>query len=65
MENSAGDYLYEDIDADSVDHLSSYDYSGTIMTLPGENVTEGVHDEFYIDDEKLLEVVLELFYKKV
>jgi hypothetical protein len=35
------------------------------MTLPGENVTEGVHDEFYIDDEKLLEVVLELFYKKV
>lgn len=65
MENSAGDYLYEDIDADSVDHLSSYDYSGTIMTLPGENVTEGVHDEFYIDDKKLLEVVLELFYKKV
>lgn len=65
MENSAGDYLYQDIDADSIDHLASYDYSGNVLTLPGENVAGAIHDEFYIDDKKLLEVVLELFYKKV
>ncbi len=65
MENSAGDYLYEDIDADSVDHLASYDYVGAVMTLPGENVAGEIHDEFYIDEEELYEIILKLFYKQI
>lgn len=62
MEDAAGDYLYEDIDADSMDHLTHYDYSENVMTLPGENKTGNIHDEFYIDDNKLTEMILNLFY---
>ncbi|WP_196805035.1 LCP family protein [Butyrivibrio sp. VCB2006] len=64
MENAAGDYLYEDVDADSVSRLTNYEYSGEVITLPGENVTDGIHDEFYVDDKKLTETVLKLFYLK-
>lgn len=64
MEDAAGDYLYEDIDADSMEHLTHYEYSEEVMTLPGENKTGNIHDEFYIDDNKLTEMVLDLFYKE-
>lgn len=64
MENAAGDYLYEDIDADSMNHLTHYDYSDTVLTLPGENKTGNIHDEFYIDDNKLTEMILNLFYEE-
>ena len=65
MEESAGEYLYEDIDADSVEHLATYEYAGEVMNLPGENVAGVIHDEFYIDEERLFEIVLKLFYKKM
>ena len=64
MEEAAGDYLYEDIGADSMSHFIEYDYAGTVLTLPGENKTEGLHDEFYVDENKLTEIVLDLFYKE-
>lgn len=62
MENAAGEYLYEDIDADSVDHLAHYEYSKEVLSIPGENVEGELHDEFYIDDDKLTELILDLFY---
>ncbi|WP_026516926.1 LCP family protein [Butyrivibrio sp. MC2021] len=65
MEKAAGDYLYEDIDADSMAHFVRYDYSGDIFVLPGVNKTEGLHDEFYVDENKLTEMVLKLFYKEI
>ncbi len=65
MEDAAGDYLYEDIDADSMDHFTDYEFAEEIMTLPGENVEGILHDEFYIYEEDVMETVLKLFYKKV
>lgn len=65
MEDAAGDYLYEDIDADSMDHFTDYEFTGEIMTLPGENVEGALHDEFYAYEEGVMETVLKLFYKKV
>ena len=64
MENAAGDYLYEDIDADSLVHFTHYEYSGEVYTLPGINKTNNLHDEFYVDDNKLTEMILNLFYKE-
>lgn len=64
MEKAAGDYLYEDVDADSMANFVRYDYAGDILVLPGENRTEGVHDEFYVDENKLTEMILKLFYKE-
>ncbi|MCR5556476.1 MAG: LCP family protein [Butyrivibrio sp.] len=62
MEKAAGDYLYEDVDADSLVHLTEYEYSEKIYLLPGVNKTDGIHDEFYIDANKLTEMILDLFY---
>ena len=62
MEDAAGDYLYEDIDADSIDHMTHYEYSGEVLSLPGENVEGALHDEFYVDEDKLTELILDLFY---
>ena len=62
MENAAGDYLYEDIDADSIDHMTSYDYSGEVLNLPGENVEGPLHDEFYLNDDEVTGLILDLFY---
>ena len=65
MEEAAGDYLYEDADADSMDHFKDYEYAGEVITLPGENVEGTLHDEFYVDEDGVMETVLKLFYKKV
>lgn len=65
MEDAAGDYLYEDVDADSMDHFTDYEFTGEVLILPGENVEGKLHDEFYVDEEGIMETVLKLFYKKV
>ncbi|WP_051226356.1 LCP family protein [Butyrivibrio sp. MC2013] len=65
MEETAGDNLYEDVDADSLDHFTDYEYSEEVLMLPGENVHEDLHDEYYVDEDALKELILELFYIKV
>jgi hypothetical protein len=62
IENAAGDCLYEDVDADSLVHFTEYEYAEKILILPGVNKTDGIHDEFYIDENKLTEMILDLFY---
>ncbi|WP_026524037.1 LCP family protein [Butyrivibrio sp. MB2005] len=62
MEDAAGDNLYEDVNADILTHFTDYEYSEEILMLPGENKTDGIHDEFYIDENKLTEMILKLFY---
>ncbi|MBE5831883.1 MAG: LytR family transcriptional regulator [Butyrivibrio sp.] len=64
MENAAGGYLYKDIDADSISHMTQYDYSERLIVLPGYNNISNQHDEFYVDEEKLTETILDLFYIK-
>jgi anionic cell wall polymer biosynthesis LytR-Cps2A-Psr (LCP) family protein len=62
MEEAAGDNLYKEIDADSIDHLTNYDYAEEILMLPGSNETDKMHDEFYVDDYELTKMLLNLFY---
>ncbi|MCR4902733.1 MAG: LCP family protein [Butyrivibrio sp.] len=64
MEEAGGDYLYEDIDADTMKHFTEYDRADKVYTLPGDSVEGKLHDEFYVDENKLTELVLELFYKR-
>ncbi|MCR4902543.1 MAG: LCP family protein [Butyrivibrio sp.] len=64
MEEAGGEYLYEDIDADTMQHFTEYDKAGEVLTLPGESVEGKLHDEFYVDENKLTELVMQLFYKK-
>lgn len=62
MEEAAGDYLYEDIDADTADCFAEYETAAEIMHLPGTDKAGVLHDEFYVNEEELLKQMLQLFY---
>lgn len=66
----ASDYMVTDLNAARVSYLVSlmnkigFDES-RFMTVPGEaKIGEGGYAEYYVDDQALYEMVLELFYKK-
>lgn len=62
MEEAAGDYLYEDMSADIADCFAKYAASDTVYMLPGENVEGVLHDEFYVDNNELIKMIIQLFY---
>ncbi len=55
-------YLETDVDADTIDKLASYDMLEETVTLPGSSEDGGNHDEFYVDEAALQELIIELFY---
>ena len=63
-------YYYTSLDTDEILYLSqrlpSMQFSNSdIYTLPGTNNYDEAFDEFYVDDEKLYELVLQLFYEEI
>ena len=38
---------------------------GDFYTLPGTGVTTARYDEFYVDEEGMIPVILELFYREI
>jgi len=64
IENAAGEHLYEDASADSLNHLTEYDFSGEVLNLPGTNIEGLLHDEFNVDEEELNKFILNIFYTK-
>ena len=62
MEEAAGDYLYEDMSADIADCFAKYAVTDTVYMLPGDNVEGVLHDEFYVDNEELTKLIIQLFY---
>jgi LCP family protein required for cell wall assembly len=62
--NSMQEYLITDITADDIETLSTYELDKTII-MPGEEVAGEKHDEFYVDDEALYQLIVELFYEPV
>lgn len=63
---SAQDYMITDMDAETLKTLAQYDLDmEAALKVPGE-VREGeYHDEFHVDNEKMHELILELFYKPI
>lgn len=55
------EYLKIAMDALNTDNLADGDF----YTVPGETVTTEVYDEFYADQEALMPLILELFYREV
>lgn len=56
-------YFITDMSADEILSLSNYDMNGQIQTIPGKEIAGEKHDEFYVDDPKLQEIVVKTFYK--
>ena len=62
-------YMVTDIKADEVTYLvstaASYSFSGNVYHLEGESRIEDGNEAFYVDDEALYQLVIDLFYNEV
>lgn len=55
-------YLETDMDGDTIHQLSTYAILDDALVLPGKVAAGESHDEFYIDDVSLQELLLRTFY---
>ncbi|MDY5577754.1 MAG: LCP family protein [Lachnospiraceae bacterium] len=56
-------YLVTDLNANQINRLTEYSLSGEVFYVPGEIEASGEHEEFLVDEEKLKEMILKMFYK--
>ena len=61
----AQDYLTMDLTLEEVERMKSYQMAEQIEKVPGEMKTGAEHDEFVVDNEKLQDLRIKLFYKPV
>ena len=61
--NTAGDKADTSMYADTMASLLRYSLNEEVLTVPG-SVTEGVHDEYYLDNDKVKEQIISLLYAK-
>lgn len=62
--NVAEPYMVTDMDVDTLKSLSEYEMSEDIRKVTGEDKEGEEHDEYYVDDEALYELILDMFYVK-
>ena len=55
------DHITTDLSAEDLKNLSEYELTDT-ETLPGEVAEGDRHDEFYVDEDALEQLIVELFY---
>ena len=58
----AADYIETDLDADTISMISTFQMDPEGLKIPGQSVAGDYHDEFYVDEEALQELLLEIFY---
>lgn len=65
--HSISDYLVTNLDfADMAEDFAAYDFDKASMyTVPGETMMGLLYEEFYIEEEALYELILEVFYEPV
>lgn len=57
------EYVLTDMSIEEMERLSAYEVKEPIEVLPGEVKQGEEHDEFVVDNEKLQEMVIKVFYK--
>lgn len=63
--NSGEEYMTTNLNLKTLEKLTSYSMEPEIIKIPGE-VREGEeHDEFYVDEEQLQQIIVDTFYKKL
>lgn len=55
-------YIETDMDGDMLRHLTEFHVSSTILNVPGQTIPGRAHDEYYIDEDGLKQLLLELYY---
>ena len=46
----------------TIKKLASYDIAEECYSVPGENKAGEIHAEFYVDQDELMDMLVELFY---
>lgn len=64
------DYMTTDLNAEKVTYLATmaagFDFSGVdIRKIPGETVMGDEYEEFYVDEDGMYELILDVFYEEV
>lgn len=65
MFSSAEQYMVTDLSTGELEKLSTYESGLEIEKVPGEVKAGDLHDEFYVNDEELYDLLIKLFYKKI
>ncbi len=60
----AEEYVESDLDAETLQKFATYTFIDEPLRLPGDDVQGEFHDEFYVDDEALQKLLLDLFYEE-
>ncbi len=60
------DYVMTDLTGEQIDDLSDYDVDFTKTAfVPGEKQMGDTYEEFYIDEQKMDDILIEMFYNEV
>ncbi len=59
------DYLETDVEAELIKKLSDYTLREETLKVPGETREGELHDEYYVDEEALKKLLIEMFYLPV
>ena len=59
----ADPYINTDLTADEINDLFECDLADTVR-VPGESRRTSVHDEFYVDEDALQVILIDLFYRR-
>ena len=62
FQDAAQPYLTADLDADTLDKLAHYTLNADMLTVPGATKEGEYHDEYYVDEDALRRLVVQLFY---
>lgn len=58
-------YMTTNLDMNMMEKISSYIIEPEILSVPGEVVAGEEHDEFYVDDDELQKMIVDVFYEEV
>ena len=61
--NKMQPYMVTDISEDELGKMMQYEFEGNVEKVPGEVHKGEKYDEFVVDNEKLQEKVIKMFYK--
>ena len=58
----ADPYMTTNLKINNIEDLQDYKFDENIIEVPGELKEGEFHDEFYIDEDKLMSIIIDLFY---
>lgn len=55
-------FMTTDMTVDQMKELADYDFDDTFIKLPGETQAGAEHDEYVVNDDELMELLIKMFY---